>query len=113
MRSQFKFDPSRGAAGGPPGEREQSLQRIRGGSPGGILGARVRGAWGQAHCRGCVRSAGLWHFGEGYLPDATHLGAASRGHLWEHQQRREYHVGDRTHRAVQRSQLAALPGGGP
>lgn len=52
-------------------------------------------------------------FGEGYLPDATHLGAVTRGHLWEHQQCREYDMGTGTNRAMQRSQLAALQGGGP
>lgn len=51
-------------------------------------------------------------FGEGCLPDAIHLGAVTRGHLWEHQQCREYDMGPGTNRAMQRSQVAALQGGG-
>lgn len=43
MKSQLTFDPSRGAAEDPPGEREQSLQRVCGGST-GVLGACVRSA---------------------------------------------------------------------
>lgn len=72
MKSQLAFDPSRGAAGDSPGEREQSLQRICGGST-RVLGACVCGILELGRYRGCVQSAGLWGFGKRYLPDATHL----------------------------------------
>lgn len=59
MKSQLAFDPSRGAAGDSPGEREQSLQRICGGST-RVLGACVCGTLEPGCYRGCVQSAGLW-----------------------------------------------------
>jgi hypothetical protein len=59
MKSQLALDPSRGAAGDSPGEREQSLQRICEGST-GVLGACVCGTLEQGCYGGCVQSAELW-----------------------------------------------------